>query len=143
MTAPLREIPTFGPFSLAFFVLFCLTFLFAAFLYSSSGSRFAKNQILRDAIRTGAQIMMWLTGIGLCFFAWRLMRIDFGTLYMRIWSYIFLVLYVGTIGYFVFWFRTTYRARMSSIQRDQVRREYNPAAATRRRARRKARRGIR
>ena len=143
MTAPLREIPTFGPFSLAFFVLFILTFLFSAFLYSTSGSRFATNQILRNAIRTGSQIMMWLTGFGLFFFSWRLMRIDFGTLYMRIWSYIFLLLYVGAVGYFVFWYRTTYQQRMTTISREQVRREYNPQAQTRRRVRRKARRGVR
>lgn len=143
MTTPLNEMPTFGPFSLAFFVLFVLTFLFSAFLYMTSGSRFATNEILRNAIRVGSQIMMWLTGIGLFFFAWRLMRIDFGTLYMRFWSYFFLALYVGVLGYFVFWFRTTYRQRMAAIQRDQVRREYNPQGQTRKRVRRKARRGVR
>jgi len=143
MTAPLREIPTFGPFSLAFFVLFVLTFLFSAFLYSTANRRFATNQILRGAVRTGTQIMMWLTAVGLFFFAWRMMRIDFATLYMRIWSYVFLLLYVGVVGYFVFWFRTTYQARMSTIEREKIQREYNPAGRTRKRVRRKARRGVR
>jgi hypothetical protein len=143
MTAPLREIPTFGPFSLAFFVLFALTFVFSAFLYATSGGRFATNQILKNAIRTGTQFMMWLTGVGLFFFAWRLMRIDFATLYMRIWSYIFLLLYVGVVGYFVFWYRTTYRERIATIARDQVRREYHPQGQARRKVRRKARRGVR
>lgn len=143
LTTPLREMPTFGPFSLAFFVLFVLTFLFAAFLYATANRRFAANHVLRDAIRSGAQIMMWLTGIGLFFFSWRLMRIDFATLYMRVWSYLFMLLYVGAVGYFVFWFRTTYQERMATIERDQVRREYNPQGQIRRRVRRKARRGIR
>jgi hypothetical protein len=143
LTAPLREVPTFGPFSLAFFVLFGMTFAFCGFLYYTSGSRFAKNQVLRNAIRVGAQIMMWLTGIGLFFFSWRMMRIDFATLYMRFWTYLFLILYVGTLGYFVFWFRTAYRRQMDAIERSRLRREYNPAAPTRRTHRRKARRGIR
>ena len=143
MTAPLREIPTFGPFSLAFFVLFVMSFLFAAFLYATSGSRFASNHILRDAIGTGTQIIMWLTGIGLFFFAWRLMRIDFGTLYMRFWSYLFLTLYVGVIGFFIYWLRTTYQDRINAIERDSIRREYNPQARSRKRVRRKARRGVR
>ncbi len=143
MTAPLREVPTFGPFSLAFFVLFVLTFIFSAFLYATSGNRFASNEILRNAIRAGTQIMMWLTGIGLFFFSWRLMRIDFGTLYMRFWSYVFMVLYVAVIGYFVYWYRTAYQQRMASIQSDRVRREYNPQGQSRKRVRRKARRGVR
>ena len=87
--------------------------------------------------------MMWLTGIGLFFFAWRLMRIDFGTLHMRLWSYIFMVLYVGVVGYFIYWYRTTYQDRMDLIDREKMRREYNPHAQTGKRVRRKARRGVR
>lgn len=143
LTTPLREMPTFGPFSLAFFVLFVLTFLFSAFLYATADRRFATNHILRDGIRTGTQIMMWLTGIGLFFFSWRLMRIDFGTLYMRIWSYLFMLAYVGVVGYFVYWFRTTYRERLSEIDREVTSRRYDPHVRARRRVRRKARRGIR
>ncbi|CAN5680742.1 hypothetical protein BH23CHL2_BH23CHL2_02950 [soil metagenome] len=143
MTAPMREVPTFGPYSLAFFVLFVLTFLFSAFLYVTSERRFASNHVLRRAIRTGTQIMMWLTGVGLFFFAWRLMRIDVATLHMRIWTYFFFLLYVGVIGYFIYWFRTTYRERMHAIQQARQYREYNPRGDTKRRVRRKARRGIR
>jgi hypothetical protein len=143
MTAPLRDVPTFGPFSLAFVVLFGLTFIFSAFLYATSGSRFATNHVLRHGIRNATQIMMWLTGVGLFFFAWRAARIDFATLYMRIWSYFFLLLYIGAIGYFIYWLRTTYRARMDAISRERVRREYNPRGQTRKTSRRKARRGVR
>ncbi|MEZ4523906.1 MAG: hypothetical protein R3A46_20070 [Thermomicrobiales bacterium] len=143
MTAPLREMPTFGPFSLAFFVLFVMTFLFSAFLYLTSGSRFATNHVLKGAIRTGTQIMMWLTAIGLFFFSWRLMRIDFGTLYMRFWSYLFLLLYVGVVGYFIYWMRTTYRERIATIERNRVGREYSPQGRPVRRVKRKAKRGVR
>ena len=143
MTAPLREVPTFGPFSLAFFVLFVLTFVISAVLYATSGWRFATNQIMRRAISTASQIMMWLTGAGLFFFAWRLMRIDFGTLHMRIWSYLFLLVYIGAIGYFIYWYRTSYRSQMAAISSEHVRREYNPHGQVARRARRKARRGVR
>ena len=99
MTAPLREVETFGPFSLAFVVLFGLTFIVSAFLYTTAERRFPTNYILRQGVRNATQIMMWLTGLGLFFFAWRAARIDFATLYMRIWSYFFLLLYVGAIGY--------------------------------------------
>lgn len=143
MTAPLREVPTFGPFSLAFVILFGLTSLFSAFLYLTASRRFASNHILRGGVRTATQIMMWLTGIGLFFFAWRAMRIDFGTLYMRLWSYLFLLLYVGFVGYFIFWLRTTYRERMDAIREGREYRTYNPRGRATKRARRKARRGVR
>lgn len=143
LTTPLREMPTFGPFSLAFFVLFVLTFVFSAVVYFTGGGRFVSNQILRNAVDKAAQIMMWLTATGLFFFAWRLMRIDFGTLYMRFWSYLFLLLYVGAIGYFIYWYRTTYRAQLDRVEEEKLRREYNPQAPTKRRVRRKARRGVR
>ena len=143
MTAPLREVPTFGPFSLAFFILFVSTFVVSAALYATGGWRFATNQIMRDGISKASQIMMWLTGVGLFFFSWRLMRIDFGTLYMRFWSYLFMVLYVAAIGYFIYWYRTTYQSHMAEIDSEKMRREYNPHGQTGRRTRRKARRGVR
>ncbi len=143
MTAPLREVPTFGPFSMAFVALFGLTFIFSAFLYATADKRFATNYILRKGVRTATQIMMWLTGIGLFFFAWRAARIEFGTIYMRFWSYFFLLLYIGAIGYFIFWLRTTYRQKLDAISRDRMRRQYNPAARTRKMTKRKSRRGVR
>lgn len=143
LTAPLREVPTFGPFSLAFVTLFVLTFVVSAFLYVTGGRRFATNQVLRRGIHNASQIMMWLTGIGLFFFAWRAARIDFATLYMRIWSYFFLLLYVGAVGYFVYWLRTTYREQLAVLERERIRRAYSPSAAPRRGARKKARRGVR
>jgi len=141
LTAPLREVPTFGPFSLAFVTLFGLTFIVSAFLYATANKRFATNPVLRRGVRNATQIMMWLTGIGLFFFAWRAARIDFATLYMRIWSYFFLLLYIGAIGYFIYWFRTTYQQKMQAVERERIRRAYSPTP--RRSGRKKARRGAR
>ncbi len=143
LTAPLRDVPTFGPFSAAFVALFATTFVVSAVAYMSANKRLATNPLLREAVRTGSQIMMWLTGTGLFFFAWRAARIDFATLHMRLWSYLFLLAYVGVVGYFIYWYRTTYREQLASIERERIRRQYNPSARTRKSSRRKSQRGVR
>jgi hypothetical protein len=144
LTAPIREVPTFGPFSLAFFVLFIAVFLFALVTYLTAERRLRANPILLRAVRIGTQWMMWLTGVGLFFFAFRIMRVEVFTLYMRFWSYLFFAIFVASAAYFVYWFTNTYPARKAALDRESVRTRYQPSAvAPTRRVKRKARRGIR
>lgn len=143
LTAPIREVPTLGPFSTAFVALFVLSFLLAAVLYMTAERRFGENPILRRGVHIATQIIMWITGVGLFFFAFRAMRVEFLTLYMRIWSYLFLLIYLAAVGYFVYWLRVVYPSRQDEIQRREMRRRYNPNVALQRRPRRKAKRGIR
>ncbi|MFW6075100.1 MAG: hypothetical protein ACOC9Y_05855 [Chloroflexota bacterium] len=142
LTAPIREVPTFGPFSIAFLVLFIGSFLIAGIIYLTAERKFGDNRILFRAIRIATQIIMWLTGIGLFFFAFRIARIETMTLYMRFWSYLFLLLYVGALGYFAYWYKAVYQPRIEQIAEERKRRRYHPSAAPRR-PRRKPKRGVR
>lgn len=143
LTAPIREVPTLGPFSTAFVALFSLSFILAAIVYLTADERFAHNHILRRGVRIGTQVVMWLTGVGLFFFAFRAMRVEFLTLYMRLWSYLFFVVYVGVMTYFAYWLKVSYPRKKDEIERLAMRRKYNPNVTLSRRPRRKGRRGIR
>lgn len=142
LTAPIREVPTFGTFSVAFVALFAGSFIVAGIIYLTAERRFGGNRILYRGIRIATQIIMWLTGIGLFFFAFRIARIETMTLYMRFWSLLFLLLYIGALGFFAYWYKSIYRPRIEEIAQDRARRRYNPTVAPRR-PRRKPRRGIR
>lgn len=143
LTAPINEVPTLGPFSTAFVALFALSFLVSAVLYLTAGRRFTDNHILRRGVHIAVQIVMWTTGIALFFFAFRAMRVEFLTLYMRLWSYLFLLVYVAELGYFAYWLRVVYPQKQDEIDRQRMRRKYSPTVTLRRKPKKKARRGIR
>ena len=144
LTAPIREVPTFGPFSLMFVVLFSAVFIISAVAYLTAERRLRSTPILLRAVRIGSQWMMWLTAIGLFFFAFRIMRVEVFTLYMRFWSFLFFGLFLASVAYFVYWFTQVYPEKKAELERESVRRRYKPTAvAPTRRVKRKARRGIR
>lgn len=144
LTAPIRETPTFGPFSLTFFVLFIAVFVISLAAYLTSERRFRSNPLMLRAVRIGSQWMMWLTGIGLFFFAFRIMRVEVFTLYMRFWSYLFFTIFVASVAYAAYWFIKVYPEQKAALDRESVRQRYKPSAvAPTRKVKRKARRGIR
>lgn len=137
LTAPLRETPDFGPLSAAFFALFVLTFAGSLISYIVAGKRDGINPILRNAVRTGTTILMWITATGLFFFSFRLMRVTFLNLYMRIWIYLVFLVFVAAIVYFVYYMRTIYPKKFADYERRLERRRYTPGAERRARTRSK------
>jgi len=149
LTAPIEETPTFGPFSTAFFVLMAATLLFAIFLYFFVPRRLKNNPVLARALHIGSQWMMWLCGVALFFFAFRMARIDVFTLHLRLWSYLFFAAYIGSVGYFIYWFRAVYPAKIAALNKREEFRRYSPHTTVprqlgaRSRRRSKQRRGAR
>lgn len=147
LTAPIEETPTFGPFSLAFFVLMAATFLFALAIYFIAPRRIHDNPVLLRALRFGSQWMLWLCGVALFFFAFRLGRIEVFLLHMRLWSYLFLIAYVGSIGYSAYYLKFVYPRKIAELNRRAEIRRYNPKATVPRQVghapRRAKRRGAR
>src|SRR5690554_59136 len=139
LTAPLRETPDFGPLSTAFFVLFSLTLVGSIVAYIMSGKRDDLTPVLRNAIRNGSHIMIWITATGLFFFSFRLMRVTFLNLYMRIWIYLVFLVFVAAIVYFVYYMRTVYPRKLKEYERRLERRRYTAGAERRARARGKGR----
>lgn len=128
LTAPLRETPDFGPLSTAFFVLFVVTFVGSLAAYIVAGKKRDMIPLLRNLVRTGTQIMMWITATGLFFFSFRLMRVEFLNLYMRIWIYLVFLVFVAAIAYFVYYMRKVYPVKLAAYQKRLERRRYKPGA---------------
>lgn len=124
LTAPIRQIETFGPLSIFYVVLFGFTFLASAYMYIDAGNRFRDHKLRRDTFRRGANILMWITGIGLFFFAVRYMRFEFLSFERRIWMYLTFLVYTATVSYFVFYLKTIYPVRLAAFERQRAKRKY-------------------
>lgn len=135
LTASLRETPEFGPLSVTFLVLFSIVFAGSIVAYILAGKRTDWNPLLRNAIHSGSQIMMWITATGLFFYAFRLMRVPFLNLYMRIWVYLVFLIFVAAVAYFVFYMRTIYPVKLAEYQKRRERRRYSTPAQRASRAR--------
>lgn len=137
LTAPLRETPTFGPFSVFYLVLMGLIFIVSAFIVRDAPKRFADHKLKRDTLMKGATILMWMSGVSLFFFIPRALRFEFLTFERRIWLYICFAIVVATIGYFAYYLRVTYPPLLAEFERRRERRKYvAPAQAGQSRARR-------
>ncbi len=137
LTAPLSDMATFGPLSVAFLALLIGTIVVAVAIYFGALNRYVTDPLLRRGLNIASQWMLWLCGIGLFFFAWRLMRIDFISLYMRVWSYLTLIAYLASVGYFVYWRFRVYPRKIAEQKRArELRRYMPPRSATPKRARR-------
>lgn len=143
LTTPIRQTETFGPLSIVYLVLFGVTFLACAYIYLDAGKRFSDHKIRRDTFRHGANVLMWITGIGLFFFAVRYMRFEFLSFERRIWMYLTFLVYTATVGYFAYYVRTIYPARLAAFEKQRAKRKYiapsvGKAAARSRKARAEA-----
>jgi hypothetical protein len=133
LTASPSQTATFGPFSIIYLVLFAFVFIASAYIYVDSRKRFASHKVKRDTLNIATQIMMWITAIGLVFFGIRAMGFPFLSFEMRIWMYLTFLVFLGTVGYFVYYMRTAYPAKIAAFERERQRRAYIPQAGQKRR----------
>lgn len=145
LTAPLEQTPTFGPFSTAYLVLFAFVFLFSIGLNIGIRRRLRNNPVLRHAIERGSHWMIWITAIGLFFFAFRWMRVEMFGLYMRIWMYLVFLAFVGVLVFFGYYLKVMYPKHMARIERRRQMKQYMPGAPLPRDTprRRRAKQGVR
>lgn len=144
LTAPISEVPTWGPFSILYIVLMVSIFVFSVFIARDAPKRFADHKLKRDTLTKGATIMMWETGIALIIFLPRLMRFEFLTLERRFWLYLAFAVVVGTIGYFAYYLKVKYPVLLAEFERKRERRKYvAPAQQRQRRSSSKTKRASR
>ncbi len=131
LTAPLRETPTFGVFSIIFLVIFGGVFIGSIVAWMMAGRKNDLNPILRTAIHNGSQIMLWLTGTGLFLYSFRLMRVTFLNLYMRIWMYLIFLVFVAVVAWFVYYMMKVYPVKLAEYEKRRERRRYTANAEKR------------
>ena len=132
LTASPSEMETWGPFSVFYLVLFAFIFLASAYVQFDANRRFARNRVMRRAVINGSSILMWVTGIGLVFFAIRVMGFPFIGLHMRLWLYLMFLILFATIVWFVRYARTVLPPRLQAQERERQRRQYVPGPGGRR-----------
>ena len=128
LTAPIRETPTFGPFSISYLVLFGFVFLVCAFRFVDAPRRFADHKLHRDTVRRFATWLMWSSAIALFFLGVRAMRTPFLTLEKRIWMYLSLLAFIVVVTYIIAYVRSTYPSRLAAFDRSRERRAWQHAA---------------
>ena len=129
LTTVPRTSEVFGPFAVAYLILFGLGFLTSVFLYNDGARRFTTNQIKRRIIKRFSAIAMTVFGIGLFFFAIRMLQINPFTFGMRLWLWLSFLAVVIMVGYFAFYLRTEYPAQLREYEGRKVKAQYLRASA--------------
>jgi hypothetical protein len=134
----------FGPFAVVYLILFGLGFLTAVFLYNDGAKRFTKNQVKRRVIKRGAGIAMTVFGIGLFFFAIRMLQINPFTFGMRLWLWLSFLAVLVMFGYFAYYLRVVYPTLLRDYESRKVKAQYlRPTASAAEPVRYDARRAVR
>lgn len=145
LTAPLWATPTWGPFSIAFLVVFGLGLIVSLVIYYDIGGRLRQDRLLYPVLQRATAISSTIFALGLFFFMFRLLRVNAFGLHMRLWSYLFTLAILAEVGYYAHYFRTVYPARRKALEAERIKQRYlEPAfaggGARRRRAKGKRRR---
>ena len=121
----------FGPFAVVYLVVFGVGFLATVFLYNDGARRYTKNALKRRVIKRGSAIAMTVFGVGLFFFAIRILQINPFTFGMRIWLWFSLLAVLAMLGYFAYYLRTVYPEQLREYEERKVKAQYlRPAAAS-------------
>jgi hypothetical protein len=84
------------------------------------------NSVLYRAVNRFAQPMIWLGAIGILLLIFRWISLDFFNL--RFWLYLWALALLGVIGWFVYWYRTSYPKEVAKFQKTQKARQYMPGS---------------
>lgn len=128
------EDEVFGLAATIFLVVFLAGFITAAALYWRAPARYVTNGLQRRLSQWFATIFLWVFGVGLVFFLFRVMGLPF--LGIRLWLYAMTLVLLGAIGYIGYYLRTRYPGDLAAYQAQQVKRRYQqggrrrPAAAS-------------
>ena len=121
----------FGPFAVIYLVVFGVGFLGSVFLYNDGARHYTKNALKRRVIKRGAAIAMTVFGVGLFFFAIRILQINPFTFGMRLWLWLSLLAVLGMFGYFAYYLRTIYPKHLREYEGRKVKAQYlRPAAVS-------------
>lgn len=143
----------FGPFSIVYLILFSVGFVLSVFLYNDGAKRYVNHGLKRRTVQRAGTIAMIIFGIGLFFFAIRMLQINPFTFGMRIWLWLSLLSLIVFAVVMVVYLRSMYPAELEAHEARKAQSQYlrpqalrasrrhsGPIPVGRRPVRRKARR---
>ena len=141
LTAPVYQMPTWGPLSIAFLALFSVGFIATVVLYNDYGHllRRRMSRLAANTTRRFAGMAIPIFAVGLFFFAMRYLEVSALHLHMRLWLYLCAAALLGLVGYIAYYVRTDYPEQVKLEQRSQLKKRYlapTPAASSADRKRR-------
>lgn len=118
----------FGPFSIAYLILFIVGFIVAIVVYNGWARKWFKDPVLHRMARKWAGIAIVIFGLGLFFFLIRWLQINPFGFGRRYWLWLTLLALVALVGYAVWEYRTKYPALKAQYEEQQRRRSFSRAS---------------
>ncbi|HEX5502468.1 MAG TPA: hypothetical protein VFW96_07575 [Thermomicrobiales bacterium] len=111
-----------GPGATTYLVVFVVVFLAAALLYWRQPARWRDDGLLRRVVQRVTLIFLWVTGVGLVFFAFRILGLPL--LGIRLWLWIMTAAFLAAIAYVAYYFVARYPAERAAYDAAQAKRRY-------------------
>ncbi|MEX2425276.1 MAG: hypothetical protein WD401_00795 [Thermomicrobiaceae bacterium] len=124
LTAPVEETAVWGPFSIAFLIIFATGLFVAIFFSYDAPRRLQGRHLLLRTIRRGTWIAIPVFSLGLLFFVFRVLQISALGLHMRLWLYLCLLLAIAIIIYFWYYIRTIYPRHAAAEEAEARKNQY-------------------
>ena len=124
------EMATWGPFSIAFLVVCGVGFVASLLIYYNVIKIGRANRLLRAPVQQAAGIASVILGIGLVFFALRIMDVSAFGLGKRLWLYLVTLAGLIEAAYYVYYFLVVYPPKARALAAQRVKQRYMaPAVA--------------
>lgn len=124
LTAPANEMEVWGPFSIAYALIFLTGLFVAVFLNYDSNYRLKDRRLLYRTVQRATWIAIPIFGGGLLFFLFRILEVSAFGLHMRIWLYIFALAALIMAIYFWYYLRNVYPRLAAAEEAEARKRAY-------------------
>ena len=124
LTTPVPETAVWGPFSIAYLLVFATGLFIAIFFSYDAPKRLERQQLLLRTIQRGTWIAIPVFSLGLIFFLFRFLQISAWGLGMRVWLYVCALAAIIMIAYFWYYIRTVYPRLAAAEEAEKQKQEY-------------------
>jgi hypothetical protein len=124
LTTPVAETAVWGPFSIAYLLIFATGLFMAIFFSYDAPKRLKGRPLLLRTIERGTWIAIPIFSLGLLFFVFRILQISALGLGMRIWLYIWALAAIVMVAYFWYYIRTVYPKLAAAEEAEERKKSY-------------------